>query len=127
MKTEKKRIWRIGDLVLIGGVLAMAVGLFLWLFFGAAKGQRVEVMVDGRTVYSLPLDVDARQIIAGVNGQNTLVIAGGKAMVTTATCPDGVCVRHRPISRAGESILCLPHKVAVTVVGGQPAVDAEVG
>ncbi len=118
---------RAADLWLIGGLLVVAAVAFLALRLGAARGTYIEVTVDGASVARLPLAADTTRVIAGVGGENTLVIAGGKASVTAADCPDGVCVRHRAVSRAGESILCLPHKLAVRVVGGEPGVDAEVG
>ncbi len=118
---------RIADLWLVGGLLVVAVAAFLMLWLLTDAGDYVEVTVDGRVVASLPLDTDTTCVIDGVGGQNTLVIADGKVTVSAADCPDKVCVRHRAIARTGESILCLPHKVAVRVVGGEPTVDAEVG
>ena len=47
--------------------------------------------------------------------RNVLVIREGKARVEEATCPDGICAAHKPISREGESIVCLPHRVVITV------------
>ena len=47
---------------------------------------------------------------------NRLIIKDGKAYIETATCPDGICVNHRPIFRDGESIVCLPNKVVVSVI-----------
>jgi hypothetical protein len=46
---------------------------------------------------------------------NVLVIKDGEAYVQSASCPDGICAAHKPISRQGESIVCLPHRVVVTV------------
>ncbi len=116
-----------GDFLLIGGILFVAVILILTLTVFSRDGRTVEVTVDGIVVTTLPLNTDTQLVINGIGGQNTVVIADGKAYVSNATCPDKVCQRHRAISRSGEQILCLPHKVTVTVVGGQPAVDAEVG
>ncbi len=36
--------------------------------------------------------------------------------MTQADCPDGICANHKPIHKTGESIICLPHKVVVTVI-----------
>ncbi len=118
--------WRAGDTILIIAVLLAAALLLLGLFLLPARGSAVQVTVDGRVIATLPLSEDTTYVIPGTQGENTLVIRDGQAAVTAADCPDGVCVRHRPVSRAGQSILCLPHKVAVTVIGGTPAVDAEV-
>ncbi len=128
MKQTPRRIpIKAADLILIGGLLVVAAVLFLVLSRGSADGRAVEVQVDGKAVTTLPLDVDTTYVIDGADGgHNTLVIVDGKATVTEATCPDGVCVRHRAIDRAGQSIICLPNKVVVRVVG-EPTVDAEAG
>ena len=43
----------------------------------------------------------------------------------SSDCHNQVCVNHKPISRSGESIICLPHKVVVQIEGGKEAdVDA---
>ena len=111
------RIFR-NDLLLIGGLLAVAVvaGLFLYLF--RSEGDSVTVTVDGKPygIYSLAEErvVDIRTGADGAQ-MNRLVIRGGEAFVEEATCPDGICAAHKPISRDGESIVCLPHKVVITV------------
>lgn len=125
--THRRFYFKTADLILVGGLLVVSAVLILLLWLRSPTGGRVEVQVDGVTVATLPLDIDTTYTIDGVDGgHNTLVIADGKATVTEATCPDGVCVRHRAIDKAGQSILCLPNKVAVRVVG-EPTVDAEVG
>lgn len=128
MKTAKRPFpFKTADLILVGGLLVVAAVLFLVLSRWSANGRAVEVQVDGVTVTTLPLDTDTMFVIDGADGgHNTLVIADGKASVVEATCPDGVCVRHRAIDRAGQSIICLPNKVVVRAVG-EPTVDAEVG
>ena len=116
-KTTKKRKLR-NDLILIGTLIAVLVlvGLAVWLLRG--EGDTVVVEVDGKVFGTYALDVDRTvEIRTGDGGEelNLLVIEGGRARVETATCPDGICAAHRPISREGESIVCLPHKVVITV------------
>jgi hypothetical protein len=109
------------DLIFIIGILALvAIGVAA-LFLLRGEGIAVRVEVDGTVTGTYPLSVDREvEIITGQNGEerNILVIKDGKATVTTATCPDGICAAHKPISRQGESIICLPHKVVITVIGG---------
>ena len=38
-----------------------------------------------------------------------------------ADCPDQICVSHRKISRDGESIICLPNQVVVTIQSSDSA------
>ena len=109
------------DLIFVAALLVIiAIGAAA-LFLLREEGSTVQVEVNGTIIGTYPLSVDREvEIITGDSGEelNLLVIKDGKASVTTATCPDGICAAHKPISREGESIVCLPHKVVVTVVGG---------
>ena len=109
------------DLIFIVAILALVAMGAAALFFLRGEGSTVQVEVDGTVTGTYPLSVDREvEIITGQNGEerNLLVIMDGKATVSTATCPDGICAAHKPISREGESIVCLPHKVIITVIGG---------
>lgn len=111
----------IRDIVLI---LAIAlVGLCL-LFFNGRKttpGSSVVVEVDGKTVASYPLDTDGVFVLNG--GTNTLEIKDGRARISDADCPNMQCVRQGWISRGGQSIVCLPNKLIVTVTSSDRSVD----
>ena len=114
------------DVIFIGILLlsVMAFGLGFFLFRGEGSTVTVEVNRQVFGTYSLAMDrvVD---IPSGDGELNRLVIRDGKAFMETATCPDGICSSHRPISRKGESIVCLPHQVVVTVTGGEDAPGEE--
>ena len=117
-KNTSKRHLR-NDIVLIGIVLLIAIVGMIYLFNFRAVGDTVKVTVDGKVqgVYSLSEDT-VLDIISGENNKqlNRLIIKGGKAYIETATCPDGICADHRPIHRDGESIVCLPNKVVISVI-----------
>ena len=111
------------DLILIAGILSViAVAALLLLLRGEGTTVRVELNGEVMGNYSLAINREV-EILSGENGEekNLLVIRDGKAYVSSATCPDGICAGHRPISRVGESIVCLPHGVVITVVGEDTA------
>lgn len=106
------------DLIFILALLLVVslAGLALYHFRG--EGDTVVVEVDGAPYGTYPLSKEMTlEIRTGEAGENVnlLVIRDGKAMVTEASCPDGICAAHKAISREGESIVCLPHKVVITV------------
>ena len=49
---------------------------------------------------------------------NVLWIHNGMADMKNADCPDKICVNHQSISKARETIVCLPNKVVVEIIGG---------
>ncbi len=111
------RLFR-NDFIFIAALLLIvsALGLCFYLFRG--EGNTVVVTVDKKEFGRYPLSEDTIvEIHTGKGGEelNRLVIKDGKAYVETATCPDGICAGHKPISREGESIVCLPHKVVITI------------
>lgn len=113
---EKRKIRN--DIIFIVALLAVAAVAGLLFFLFREDGDRVVVTVDGDVMAEYPLSKDAEvDIRTGREEEqlNRLVIKDGQAFIERATCPDGICVAHKPISHDGESIICLPHKVVVSV------------
>ena len=114
------------DTILILVILAIVLSVFLVVYFNKREGTYVTVTVDGRYYATFPLNEDREVIIENPlseNYVNKLVIKDGKASVTEANCRDGICSAHAPIHLNGESIVCLPHKLAVTVTSESRDVD----
>lgn len=111
--TERKRR---NDVIFIIVLMVVVIALGAGMYFLRGGGDTVVVTVDGDSYGTYPLAVNTSVDIATEGGHNRLVIQDGKAYMEYADCPDGICAAHRPISRQGESIVCLPHKVVVTVV-----------
>lgn len=119
LKTHKNDLLLIAALLILGGALALS------LYAARRDGGAVRVQIDGETVMELPLNEDARLVLGEGGHTNTLVIENGAAQVVEASCPDQICVSRGAIRYAGESIVCLPHKLVVSVEGGEPnGVDA---
>ena len=108
------------DILLVVVLLLLSGALALFLRLTRQDGGIVSVQVDGEALFELPLNEDRSLVLGEGEHTNTLVIADGQAQVTEASCPDQICVRQGAIQYAGESIVCLPHKLVVTVQGGPP-------
>ena len=106
------------DIIFISVLLSALICLGLGIYFFRPEGDMVEIRVDGNIIGTYSLDENAEiEIRTGQDDEqlNLLIIEDGKAYVKTATCKDGICANHSPIHRVGQSIVCLPHKVTVTV------------
>ena len=122
------------DILLI--LVALLAAGMLWgaLRLTATQGADAVVTVDGKVEAVLPLTRDGTFSVDGsrfgdADGScaNLIMVENGRVCVSEADCPDQICVRHGWIRYAGESIVCLPHRLVVTVRGGTKGPDAYSG
>lgn len=112
----KGKVMKRNDWIFIAAVLLLAGLAFGVHFLRPQQGGMVEVLVDGKEFGSWPLSEDAE---IPIGKTNLLCIKDGQADMTWADCPDKLCVHQKAISRDGESIICLPNKVVVSIIGGE--------
>lgn len=117
------------DIILIAALAVLALAAYLGTTYFQGKNTKNAVAVikiDGEEYGRYPLAEEiTEQIEVPEGGYNVLKIAEGRADITEASCPDKICVNHRPVSRKGQSIVCLPNKVVIEIENGQESdVDA---
>ena len=121
-----KRKWlRSFDLVIVAAVLFAAALLFFFMRRGEA-GDTVRVFVGNDLYTTISLsDPPAEHTVVTAHGTLTLSVTEAGVAVRDSDCPDGVCVRTGRIARRGESIVCVPLGVSVTV--GDAVLDGVTG
>ncbi len=112
------------DWILIIALIGMAVILAIVVYcqkqqYSDISNTSVVVEVDGKIYHTIPMNQDGKYAIATKDGDSVLVIAKGECYMDSAHCPDQICVKHKHISAVGESIICLPYKIVVSVVGNE--------
>lgn len=110
------------DVLLISVILCLSLIFLLVVIVTRQEGERVRVEIAGETVAEYSLLEDGEYSLNG--GTNILKIENGEAYLTYADCPDKTCVRTGKIKYEGQSIICLPNRVSVRIVGdGSGGVD----
>ena len=107
----KRNDWILAAAVIVLSVLIFCVQLMLNLSFDK-EAAVVLITLNGEHFGTYKLNEDQT---VDISGTNTVVIEEGEVYMKEADCPDQICVHHREISRNGESIICLPNQVAVSV------------
>ena len=64
---------------------------------------------------------DLASAVPAESSYNLLSVAESGVSMEAADCPDQICVHHISIRSGGESIICLPHKLVVEILGGTEA------
>ena len=86
------------------------------------EGAFAEVTVDGNVAGKYSLAIDGTYSLNG--GTNTLVVQNGTAYMSYSNCPDHICENTGKIRHVGETIICLPNRITVTIIGdSDEAVD----
>lgn len=61
-------------------------------------------------------------------GHNTIRVEYGRIAVIDADCPDKVCVNQGYIENSAVPIVCLPHKLSITIISkDKETIDAVAG
>lgn len=110
-KVKNSKPFTVLDAIIVA-VLALAlVGVFIWLF---VREKPSTVIITAHDYYrELALDSDAEVLLEHL----TVHVSDGRVWVTDADCPDKTCEHTGEISRAGQTIVCLPNGVVVSITG----------
>ena len=107
------------DIILIAALLFVGViFLIIWQFVYSKSGNYITIEQRGSIIGTYPLNKDTTIPILYKNeGVNEVVIEDGVAYMNSAECPDHLCIKQGKIDKVGQTIVCMPNRVVVTVVG----------
>lgn len=119
MTTAQKKAYRRMKLNIVAVLVIVAVALAAAAAanaLGSAVDARTAVIqdADGNT-FTMPLSQDDVLTVASSAGTNVIEVQAGKVRVSEADCPNQDCVEQGWISKAGQQIVCLPHKLVVNI------------
>lgn len=109
------------DLILTGTLLGIALILFLIMFFVKQNTVQAEavVLIEGEEYGRYPLSEPGEIEIPGLLGNNILTIRDGKAFMSSAVCPDKICMGFGEIHYNTETIVCRPGSIVVVIKNGE--------
>ena len=119
------------DALVFAAVAALAV-LTAVVFYGPKAHANAPltcvVSVGGEVMDHVPLASFAGEHTYSHNGYTlTVRVSGGQVEVLHSDCPGQDCVHSGPISRAGQSLVCLPAQVVIHLESGADGPDVIVG
>lgn len=80
------------------------------------EADTVVIYVDGKIEKKLDLNKNQEYKVNVDNGYNIIRIKDKKAKIKESDCSNRTCVNMGTISKDGQTLICLPHKVEVTIV-----------
>lgn len=103
------------DIIVISTILIVSLSVLVIFNLTKKAGTIVRVEIDGEVTAEYSIYQNGTYPLNG--GTNVLVIENGKAYLNYSDCPDHTCEKTGKIRYVGESIVCLPNKVSITITG----------
>ena len=103
------------DIIVVASFLVLSVAVLLVINLTRTEGAYAEVAVDGNVVGKYPLSVDG--VYSLNEGTNTLTVKEGVAYMSFSDCPDHTCEITGKVKHVGQTIVCLPNHLTITIIG----------
>ncbi|MBQ9391260.1 MAG: NusG domain II-containing protein [Lachnospiraceae bacterium] len=106
------------DIILIISLLFIGIiALVIWHFLYSDDGKYVTIEQRNELIGTYPLNVDKEiEIEHRDKVVNKIIIKDGYCYMEEAECPDHLCIKQGKVNKSGQTIVCLPNRVVVTVV-----------
>jgi len=105
------------DKILILGLVTVASFFFVRLFFISSEGSQALIKVGNSPAQRISLRMDRIINLEGEKGKVTIEVKDGRVSVVESSCLQKICVNTGWVNKPGQSIICLPNKVLVTIEG----------
>ena len=92
----------------------------------SSESKIVQIYQNNQLISEYPLNETTDLLIEG-EYCNTVQIREGKVAIVKSDCPGADCVHSGWINASGRSIVCLPNKVEIRIIGVYDEVDFVVG
>lgn len=112
------------EAVIIGVILLGSIAATVIMNL-SGSGSRTAVIQCGDIRHELALNRDGSFSFEDIDAE--FEVKNGKIRLTKASCPDKICEKTGYIGSSGQSIICVPNKITVTVVGSDESFDVTVG
>ncbi|KAF0091155.1 MAG: hypothetical protein FD141_944 [Fusobacteria bacterium] len=105
--------------LLIVVILTMIALISFFLFRISGQGAMVEIKIAQKLIGTYDLSIDQEVPILDDKGNLLMisVIKDGMIKVVSSNCPDKICIDEGSINLAGQTIVCLPNKVVIKIIG----------
>lgn len=111
------------DISLVFSVLAFIVGCYFLFDLSRDVEKFVVIEIDGRNEKKIDLPENSIFDVYGKEGSIKVEISGRKVRILDSSCPNKICVNSGWINKNGESIICLPNRAIIKILGEEEKLD----
>jgi len=114
---ELSRWLKIGDKILILCLLFLSIVSGVALKQTHREAKYCIISVNGRDTYKLLLSKPQIIRVKGLLGESVIEIKDKSARMLDSPCPLKICSHQGKIHSPGETIICVPNRVMIRIIG----------
>lgn len=117
MKTSMKKL-----IVFLAAAVILCLAAYFAFVLFAPAGTTAVIYVDGREYRRVDLSKVKEPYVIEIEtvyGRNSVLVEPGAISVSSADCPDKICVHQGRLTGAGIPIVCMPHRLVIDIEGGE--------
>ena len=112
---------KISDVIFAIVIVAVSLTVFFCCFV-LQPGSVIRITDHGKLLDELDLNINQEYRVDS-EYMNKIIVENRVVYVKESTCPNQICVHQGKIRHAGESIICSPNGIVISIEGDQ-TVDA---
>ena len=105
-------------IIIIATIFLVCIAIYAIQQTAVSTGTTAYIYVDGEVVREIDLSLVTESFeftISDALGENTIRVENGRISVTSADCPDQVCVNQGWLNDSSSFIACLPHHLYIKI------------
>ncbi len=126
---QAKKTWLLIFIIVVILIVGVVGSIFILTGNRNSEAKIAEIYQDGVLIESIDLLAVTESYTITITddngGENVVLVEYGKISMQSANCPDGLCVNQGTISDGLIPIVCLPHRVIISIATDDD-VDADV-
>lgn len=105
------------DIKLVVILVCVVFLIFVFVNINKKEGSVAEVYYEDKLILSIDLNIDGEYVVEGELGDVVLEVNDNKIRVKSENSPKNICSKEGYISDSSKTLICLPNKIIVKIVG----------
>ena len=105
------------DIKLVTILLILVLSIFVFINITKEEGSIAEVYYEDKLVLSIDLNIDGEYVVEGLLGDVVLEVKDKMVRVKEENSPKNICSKEGFIGDSSRTLICLPNKIIVKIVG----------
>lgn len=114
------------DFKLIIILLIILIPVIILIISTSKKSDTALVYHNNKLIKTIELKINKNYTVNGDNGKIKIIVNHNRIKVTSENSKNHLCSKQGYISHSYESIICLPNKVVIKIIG-KSNIDTKVG